>query len=101
MPFAILALALALIFPPSPTGAQPAPRCMPLDVVTAVFQERFSEQVVWVGVDQQGRQIVVLGQPDGGTFTIFLVTNGVACGVASGISWAAIAPEPSLPGEEG
>ncbi|MEM6372355.1 MAG: hypothetical protein AAF727_06200 [Pseudomonadota bacterium] len=96
--FAFFALLLAFVFSPMDVAAQSAQRCMPLDVATVEFQRQHDEQVVWVGVDAQERQIVILGQSEGGTFTVFMVKDGVACGVAHGVSWAALSSEAEKPG---
>lgn len=72
--------------------------CADLDDVLARLSEAYGETPVFQGVLADGA-VIVTGAPDGGGFTLLLVTpDGDACHIADGEGWAAKLPQ--QPGKE-
>lgn len=73
--------------------------CAGLDSVLAQLLDRYGESRVFQGVLANGA-VIITAAPDGGGFTVLLVTpQGDACHIADGVGWAA--SPPILPGKEG
>jgi hypothetical protein len=70
--------------------------CAPLEQVRAVMQAKYGERVIWFGANPM-QNILIFAQPDGSTWTAFLVDgSGTACLVAAGEQWAADMPQGEL-----
>ncbi len=77
--------------------AEAATPCAARDQMLAQFAEKYNESSVALGLDADGRLVVVLAS-DRGTWSIPLtVPDGQSCIVATGENWRAIGSEPQDP----
>ena len=91
-----LFLTLALITTISWTAEAASP-CAVRDQMLAQFAEKYSESPVALGLDADGRLVVVLAS-DRGTWSIMLTApDGQSCIVATGENWRAIGSESQDP----
>ncbi|MBW4708644.1 hypothetical protein KX928_12700 [Roseobacter sp. YSTF-M11] len=97
----LLPLLAVLSFAAAPASAG----CAPLELAQKKLADEYGEETIWVGIQPNEHQLIIMGEPGGGTFTVILLRpDGIACGIAVGTSWATLevpAPEPPVPGEEG
>lgn len=62
------------------------------------LEDGYSEKVVAMGLDAQGRMMEILAAPSG-TWTMLVTTpGGLACLIASGKEWQGIIPSEEEPG---
>jgi len=76
----LLATAAAVFFA-LPAAAQ---QCGPYEQVRQVLSERYGEQMAFMGKANDGRYIMVWGNPDGRSWTIIVTDGSAACLIASG-----------------
>jgi len=80
-------LLAALVLAATPASAQNL--CATLDKIADVLREDHREVPVQIG-DTRAGQVVVFATPDGGTWTIVVVSpDGRACVVSDGKRWRA------------
>ena len=96
----IIIAAFWMVFALMPTAAAAA-SCAPLDTAQARLSGNYGEQLVWIGLERSGDQLVIFANPDGGTFTIGHVDpDSLFCILAAGDGWAAFSADPPTPGIE-
>lgn len=86
--------ALLLVLTAAPASAT----CVQLGDVLTHMAERWREVPQFVGTNDRGAWMITAA-PDGTTFTVFLIEDGIACLIGDGEAWSMA---PSTPqGEEG
>ncbi len=84
------ALFFALIA--SPALAQAI--CQPRSAFVEHLKEKYDEQPLAYGLNNDGRLVEVFGSPGGKTWTMIITdTRGLSCVVTSGENWQKAAPE--------
>lgn len=81
----LLAASAAFFLSASPASAQTS--CGDLATVLTQLNDRYGELPVGKGEDYRGGEIVVLANPDTGTFTVLYVMEGRACLMGGGEKW--------------
>lgn len=87
-----LALVLALIGSPAVAQMQ----CAGFADLAALYSEAHGETVAVRGLDTAGQAMIVLANPDTGTWTLLVVQpNGIACPIAFGDAFEYHKPKPN------
>lgn len=83
------------------TPAAHAAECAPGDEMLAALQEQHGEVPAHRGVLNNGNLMIVVANPESGSFTILVIppeAGGVVCIVAAGYALASITPAPKPKG---
>jgi hypothetical protein len=97
MPALPAALAAALLLPGTAAAAQCAPRAVVLDRLAAAYGETRRS----MGLAGQSALVEVFASDETGTWTIIVTgTNGLACMIAAGRNYQAVADTPPAPGDD-
>lgn len=96
MPKLFAAIAAALMLATVPAFAQQqAPTCGPIDQAEHGLLKGYHEVRLWRGDTDQDVQFEITEAPDGATWTLIAIRNGVACLMAAGTNGALAAPASS------
>ena len=96
-----MAAGLAMLLVPSTTFAQTDANCAPRQVVVERLEHRFAETVQMIGLGGGNRLLELYASPDTGTWSIVITTTeGVACLVASGVSFEQVTAPPLFEGDD-
>lgn len=92
MRFIAAALVAAFFMAASPALADVI--CNPRSVLVEHLKEKYGEQPLAFGLNNDGRLVELFGTPDGKTWTMLITdARGISCVVTSGENWQKVGPK--------